>query len=376
MTSEKIIAIRKTNRTRAHQHFESLMSITEKMMNDDAIINPSAYNSLSPTKFEDKSVEMIRKACANTPFDADEVKLVSGHRFPDIIANTFYGVEVKSTKGNHWTSVGSSIMESTRNVNVEDIYMLFGKLGGNVPEVKCRPYEEVLYDIAVTHSPRYLINMEIDKKDTIFEKMGVPYDELRTSEDSIDQVRRYYREKAQREQKIEMPWWITSANIENPQSFNIHLWNTLSKEVKEDLQTKCMVLFPEALNPERNQTKYNRTTLWLCSYHQVIVPNIRDFYSAGGKITHVNGKKISPEVPQVFHRMVNYAERIQKMLSCPSTELLLLMQDYHPSMLHSVDKYEYWLGLCCEYAKKYNVPLREWIKKKPVFTFSKKEEAI
>ena len=80
--------------------------------------------------------------------------------------------------------------------HVDDIYMLFGKLGGKVPEFKCRPYEEVLCDIAVTHSPRYLINMELSENETIFSKMGTTYDEFRTSADSISQVRKYYRERA------------------------------------------------------------------------------------------------------------------------------------------------------------------------------------
>lgn len=87
-------------------------------------------------------------------------------------------------------------MESTRDKNVENIYMLFGKLGGKTAEFKCRPYEDCLSDIAVTHSPRYLINMELTKEQTIFSKMGVAYDQLRNASDSIEIVRKYYREKA------------------------------------------------------------------------------------------------------------------------------------------------------------------------------------
>ena len=79
--------------------------------------------------------------------------------------------------------------------------MLFGKLGGTPPEFKCKPYQDCLYDIAVTHSPRYLINMELEKNETIFSKMGTTYDDLRTSPDSIEQVRNYYRNKALRENK-------------------------------------------------------------------------------------------------------------------------------------------------------------------------------
>lgn len=368
----RIISIRKTNKSQAHQYFTELMEKTERIINDDARKNPSFYKSLSATDLETTSVEKIQAACAFSPFDPNEVKLISGQHFPDIIANTYYGVEVKSTKSNHWTSTGSSIVESTRNANVDNIYMLFGKMGGTVPEFRCRPYEDVLYDIAVTHSPRYLINMELGKKDTIFSKMGTTYESLRMSKDPIDIVRHYYREKAIKENKQEMPWWITSENIESSHSFNITLWNTLKDDVKRDLQAKCMILFPEALNPASSQTKYNQTTLWLCSYNQVIVPNIRDFYSAGGKITHVNGKAINPQAAQVFARIVKFADEIYTQLTYPTRELLMLIKDYNPQLLIGNNLYKNWLKICLKYAEAAKVPLEKWIEEKPTFTFSKR----
>lgn len=367
-----IIAIRKTDKPRAHQCFVDLMEKTEKILNADAQKQSEYYKKLSASDLENCSVEKIREACADSPFDGNEVKLISGQRFPDIIANTYYGVEVKSTKTDHWTSTGSSIVESTRDVNVDDLYMLFGKLGGKIPEFKCRPYEDVLYDIAVTHSPRYLINMEIKKKETIFAKMGTTYDSLRTSDDVINKVRRYYKEKALREHKQEMPWWITADNIESAQSFNIQLWNTLSNDKKENLQAKCMILFPEALNPIYDKTKYNRTTLWLCSYHQAIVPNIRDFYSAGGQITHVDGEKLDVPIPQVFNRIVKFANVIHNMLTNLDKELQMLIEDYNPDLLEGGKPYEHWLNICCKYATSYDIPLREWIENPPQFTFLKK----
>jgi hypothetical protein len=213
--------------------------------------------------------------------------------------------------------------------------------------------------------------MELAKNETIFDKMGTTYDELRTSPEAINKVRHYYRNKAKEENKIEMPWWITADNVEASQPFNIRLWNTLPECLKEDLQTKCMILFPEALNPERSPTKYNQTTLWLCSYNQVIVPNIRDFYSAGGKITHVNGKPIRPYSPQVFARIVKYADKIKRVLNNPTKELLLLIQDYNPQLLQERGNlYSNWLNTCLQYAKKEGVPLKEWIEEKPTFTFS------
>lgn len=105
--------------------------------------------------------------------------------------------------------------------------MLFGKLGGKYAEFKCRPYQDVLSEITVTHSPRYLINMNLTSGETIFDKMGTTYDELRTSEDSISQVREYYRKKANKNDQ--MPWWI-SDNDSEPINMNLRLWATLPED--------------------------------------------------------------------------------------------------------------------------------------------------
>lgn len=370
-TSNNIIAIRKRDITLAHEAFVDLMDRTERILNTEALARPDEYKRLNSSTLESCAFQKIRMACANSPFNADEVELISGQRFPDIIADRYYGIEVKSTKENHWTSTGSSIVETTRIEDVDDIYMLFGKLGGDVPQFKCRPYQDVLYDIAVTHSPRYLINMELNKNETIFSKMGTTYDDFRTSPDNIAKVRQYYRERARQQNRQEMPWWITSDNIETGHSFNIKLWNSLEIWEKRELQTKCMILFPEALNPARNMSKYNNTTLWLCSYNQVVNPNIRDLYSAGGKITHVDGKRLATPVAQVFNIIVDYSDEIKAMLRHPSAEMYMMIKDFNPILLRSDDMYEAWLKICCKFADENHVPLRDWIESKPTFMFSK-----
>jgi len=366
-----IIAIRKRDIVLAHEAFVSLMGRTENILNREARINPKEYKRLTASALETYAVDKIKMACAGSPFDANEVKLVSGQRFPDIVANQYYGIEVKSTTEDHWTSTGSSIVETTRVENVDDIFMLFGKLGGDIPQFKCRPYQDVLYDIAVTHSPRYLVNMELKQGETIFSKMGTTYDSFRQSADNISLVRTYYRKKAELQKKQEMPWWITSENVEKAHSFNIRLWNSLEIWEKRELQAKCMILFPEALNPARNMTKYNNTTLWLCSYNQVINPNIRDLYSAGGKITHVDGKRLAVPVAQVFNIIVNYADEIKAMLSHPSGELCAMIKEYNGELLKSGNMFDGWVRQCERFADESNVPLADWIKEKPAFLFSR-----
>lgn len=69
--------------------------------------------------------------------------------------------------------------------------------------------------------------MELTKEQTIFSKMGVAYDQLRNAPDSIEIVRKYYREKAIKAKKKAMPWWLgTSAeeSLEEHTDMNISLW--------------------------------------------------------------------------------------------------------------------------------------------------------
>ena len=367
---ESIVAIHKREINTVSKAFAEFMALSENEFNLRSHKDPKLYKGLSPSGLEVVTRDLLRDVAPMTPFRPEDITLVSGHSFPDIMATDYCGVEVKSTKDDKWTSIGSSIVESTRNTTVENIYMLFGKLGGNPPEFKLRPYQDCLSEIAVTHSPRYLINMELTQQETIFAKMRTTYESLRTSGNAIEQVRRYYRDKAIMEHKLEMPWWITSENVDSSQSFNIRLWNSLSDDEKKDLQAKCMILFPEALSPKQSQTKYNQTTLWLCSYNQVIVPNIRDFYSAGGKITHVNGEAINPQAAQVFARIVKFAEEIRSQLTYPTKELNMLIEDYNPQLLKGGNLYENWLNICLKYADTAKVPLKKWIEDKPDFTFS------
>lgn len=364
----KIIAIRKEDINLANEAFDKLMAKTERSLNDFSRSNPSYFAGMSPSKLEVESCEVIKNACFDTPFNPDNVILVSGHAFPDIIAEQYYGVEVKSTKADHWTSTGSSIVESTRNELVENIYMLFGKLGGTPPEFKCRPYSDVLYDIAVTHSPRYLINMELPEGQTIFDKMHTTYDDFRNSEDNIAKVRDYYKKKAKRGQ--EMPWWISSENVEKPVSFNIRLWNSLDNREKEILTAYCLILFPDIWHKDaqNKQTKYQQACLWLCSFAQVLFPNMRDNFSASGKVTYVNGRRLpdNSRYPHLVKTIVDAAPTVKRLLQLPSVETLELIKEFNPSLLRGKDLYQTWLDNCCKNAVTDGAPLLDWIKEQPV----------
>lgn len=331
---DNIITIRKRDKELALSAFDDFMSKTEKYLNIHAARAPKDYATLSASDLERVSVAAMREIAPATPFKETDIQLVAGQSFPDIMAGEYYGVEVKSTKSNHWTSTGSSIVESTRNATVEEIYLLFGKLGGEPPEFKCRPYQECLYDITVTHSPRYLINMEIAKDETIFHKMGTNYDELRTSSNAIARVRSYYRQKAIAEKKNEMPWWISSDDeVQNYSNMNLRHIGTLTSTEKNDCVCQSLILFPNIIC-DSNPNRYINVALWLCTFNGILVSNMRDLFSSGGMAKYVDDTKLPYPLPGIVIRIVNNAERVKEMLSIKNIySILEAIKENNPDLL-------------------------------------------
>ena len=321
MVQEHIISIRKRDPLLANEAFADFMGKVESELNDRAGADPSYFRSLSPSSLETVSVNCMKEIAPSTPFRPEEIKLVSGMAFPDIIAETFYGVEVKSTQSNHWKSTGSSIIETTRNKNVESIYMLFGKLGGN-PEFRCRPYEDCLYDITVTHSPRYLIDMNTEKDKTIFAKMHLSYDQLRTSTDSIAQVRRYYRDVIKAEKRNVMPWWLDEIEDRSNNLIVRHI-TSISAEEKQRMIAQMYLLFPGCMI----ESNYVEPAMWLVAYHKIVCHNMRDYFSAGGKAHYLNGQELATPVPAIVKRFLDVAPFIKREINGMVSELDIFNPD-------------------------------------------------
>jgi len=318
--------------------FADFMAKTESRFNELSKNNPMLFKKCSPSQLEEQTESVLKEIAPSTPFRPEEIKLVSGHSFPDVIAEKFFGVEVKSTKENHWTSTGSSIVENTRNDLVENIYMLFGKLGGTPPEFKCRPYEDCLYQIAVTHSPRYLIDMELREKNqqTIFDKLQTSYDAFRKDSQKIDRIREYYIREAVKSGKEEMPWWVGRQSLNDQDDMTTPPITLFSNSpMKDEIKAEIFLLFPEVING-----KYANAALWLCTHKYMLCPNMRDEFSASGKVRSVNGKPLSIELPHVFQTIVELMPIISRLLK--SNEYLDLYE-YHPEYRMMEDVYSFWV---------------------------------
>lgn len=276
------------------KEFEDLMIKTNKLLNEDAKKRPSYYVTRGGLLLEDDVKEALDVCSRKTAFENSIVK-VSGYKFPDIIAGKFYGVEVKSTSGNHWTSTGGSILETTRVPDVKRIYMMFGKLGGTPIEFLAKPYEECLCGIAVTHMPRYLIDMCLKKGESIFEKIGITYDELRLLDNPIEPVSKYYRNNLKKGESL---WWVNNAETETV-SATIRMWKNLSIDEKRYFTVCGCINYPEIF-----QGDYDRYILWLAS-QGIVDSHIRDQFSAGGQVLMRMPEGNEVKFPGVYRRIVD-----------------------------------------------------------------------
>jgi hypothetical protein len=238
----------------------------------------------------------------------DCIEQTTAHAFPDIVARKLYGVEVKMTTGDKWISTGNSVLETTRIESVENIYMFFGKFG-NKFEVRYRPYQECLYDIGVTHSLRYKINMELSIGQSIFEKMEVSYDVFRKDENSIQKLKEYYRKQLKEGEEL---WWIDPTSEENSVSPVITSFQSLEQEVKDRFINEVFVLFPEVLGSKR--TKFERAAAYLITEYNSVSASLRDLFSAGGKVNiQLQGKRV--KVSQVFYKLFLRSRDIEQALN-------------------------------------------------------------
>lgn len=279
--------------------FVSLLEKTKYLLS--APINSGS--TISPDDFERMVFEKMKEASIGSDFDGT-IRQTGKYAFPDIVLDKkykYFGVEVKVTSGDHWTSIGNSVLETSREKDTERIYIMFGKLGGK-PDIKFRLYQQCLPGVSVTHSPRYKIDMNLAIGQSIFDKIGTDYDTLR-SNNPIQNIKEYYRSGLKKGDGL---WWID--NEEKAISPVIRSFNNLTKPEKESFIVEAMILFPEMFGND-NRTKFERSAAYLISERNVVSASLRDKFTGGGRgIIKINGKKIS--IPKIAQNMRIRAKEI------------------------------------------------------------------
>jgi hypothetical protein len=286
-----------------YETFVNLLSTSVSELEADSARRSEYYLSRGGIHLEKDVFRIVRKNSKNTIFEGN-IELISGQKFPDIVAyvntNKAYGIEVKTTKQNKWRTTGSSIFEGTRVDDVKKIFLLFGKLTKPI-EFKCRKYEHCLYNVAITHSPRYLIDMNANLEDSIFSKIGIDYDTIRTLDNPFNPIKNYFRKGLKEGEDL---WWIDNSD-DNVRGMEIKLWSNLTKSRKDELRILSLAYFPGLLGS--NPKKYASLATWLVSQFGIVNYALRDTFSAGGKIL-IEGVKF----PQIYRHFVEDLSQIYK----------------------------------------------------------------
>jgi hypothetical protein len=274
----------------------------------------SDKKNVSSTHFETIVFQQMSEAAKGTDFEGT-IKQTGTYAFPDIIANKYFGVEVKMTANDHWTSTGNSILESSRIEDVERIYIVFGKFGGKL-DIRYRLYQECLPEISVTHSPRYRINMDLALGKSIFDKIGIDYDTLRKESNSIQKIKDYYRAQLKDGEEL---WWIDQDGDDKAVSPIIKPFRGLSDKEKENFIIEAMILFPEMFG--NSNTKFERAAAYLIAKYNAVSASLRDLFTAGGQIKlKIKGKSIA--VPQLAYRLHIRAKAIEKKIEKMDTKVI------------------------------------------------------
>lgn len=322
--------------------FDTLLGNTISELNIQAQKSSKKVATLIGRNLEPYVRNVMADLAVGTPFE-NSIESIGGQKFPDIVAKKYYGIEVKTTTQNHWKTTGNSVLESTRIVDVERIFMLFAKLASPI-EFRCRPYEEVLSEVVVTHSPRYLIDMNLEQGKTIFDKIKMPYDTLRKKENPIRPIVDYYKSKLKPGEEL---WWMDADDNSKVSNIVIRIWNTLNNNEKQYIRNSAMVYFPEIFG--NASSKFNRIPVWLVNHHSTVCKNVRDLFTAGGKSDYMIGKKVYQKVPRIFLNLFdNVPNIVETIMQISAFEL----SEYWETKTTDKTKLFDWINLVTEHAKK------------------------
>ncbi len=287
--------------SKKYNEFKNLLNNTTQYMKSDSAKRVDYYLKRGGTALEKDVFRTMCSKATGTIFEG-KIELVSGKKFPDIVTyvnqNHAFGLEVKTTVHDKWKSVGSSIFEGTRVPDVSKIHLLFGKLSSPIDFI-CRKYEDCLYDVAITHSPRYLIDMKTKDDKSIFSKIGVPYDEIRQMTNPFAPIKKYLRKNIKHGDNI---WWVDS-NEEANRDFKIRLWHNLSHAKKEELRIEAFAHFPSLLS--NCPAKYYSLATWLVAQFGVVNHALRDTFTAGGTVS-IDGT----DFPKIFLHLTENLPKI------------------------------------------------------------------
>lgn len=222
-------------------------------------------------EFERTVLRHLGDACAS---DGTAKPTFHERAFPDIVVNGF-GVEVKYTTRASWHGTGNSIFEGMRDEDASRIYLLYFR--ADLGEARWRRYEDCIKGVRISHSPRYMIDM--DGASEFFGELGLSYEQFRDLE-LADKMAHVKGSVAKRLGAGERLWWF-GPELDHTLPVNIRLYRNLDDAAKTEMRAEAALMFPEIFKGARQAAKYDGIGVYLLNQHGVLATNLRDMFSAG-----------------------------------------------------------------------------------------------
>lgn len=289
-------------------------------------------------KFENY-VTMVIEEIAET--HGVTVEQTGAQSFPDIIIGGSYGIEVKYTKSQKWQSMGNSIFEGTLRKEVTNsIYLVFGRKVEKEIETRFKKYEECLADIKVTHSPRFLIDMDIENE-SILNAIGVTYNTFKDLPDAEKSKKLKEHVKGNLAEG-ETLWWMDD-NQEEGISPKIKEYRKLDSYQKQNIIIESFILFPEVFS--KSTTKYLGLSVYLLQEYQIVSSSLRDAFTAGGQADLVIGN-LPYKVGKIYKKLYDNAKELENRLSeMPIEKLEEYWSIYNIGTIEESTKLDCWKTL-------------------------------
>lgn len=292
--------------------FEQLLDDVAEQLTKDMETQPESEWFSAALSYEQHVRERLYEAISELGAEGagHEVNLhPSGQTFPDVPCGEF-GVEVKFTKKDTWTSIANSIRESQRVESVKVVYLMFGKMGGE-PESRWMKYEDCVVHVRTSHEPRFQVDLSGDKE-SLFKVMGIDYDIFRRLDimDKMPYIRAYARKKHPGGHL----WWLEDSETQEEHSTEIDpvLYTSLPQELKIRYRAEATLLCPRVVQTcgANKNSKYNDVVLFMLTYHGVLCHQVRDLFSAGS----VAGVTYSDHagIPQMQKALVLLEDEMEK----------------------------------------------------------------
>lgn len=202
-----------------------------------------------------------------------------GHHFPDLdieVNGKKYGVELKSKQDGTFNTIGNSIFESITSSDYKEILIFFGsrnKTKKTKYVCKFDKYRCSLSGVHVTHSPRFQISLN---NNTSLFKTDQDYYNFRNDDEVYKSkwVRKILSKTANKNK------WYVSEEL-RPEE-----WTNLDKDTKMNIVADMIINFP--LDLFSKKATYSRSAKFLSDIYFVSSSNLRDVFSAGGKVKICN----------------------------------------------------------------------------------------